>query len=331
MIQSLRWVAAKLFLFTIVTVVITIWLASTIGNFKLFDDPYRLTASFTDATGLLRGDVVKAAGVTVGRVDHIAIDRGIAQVTMTIDVDTPLPNNLGAEVRYRNLIGQRMITLVPVTGEEASGEFEDGDEIALERTKPAFDLSVLFNGLRPLIRSTNPEDINLVARELTKSLEGRGRDVESFLANLSAMSKTLVSKDAQLDQLLDGVNVVTEDLAGRDAQLRRTLADFGDFLGDLEASRDELDQALVTLDDAADKINRLVERNDENITASVEDLEVILDVVNDRREDLRAAVEALPTMLEAVERVTSYGEWQNVHLINVCRDETGECGMRGML
>jgi phospholipid/cholesterol/gamma-HCH transport system substrate-binding protein len=328
MMPSLRSVAIKLVLFTVVTIIVTVWLASAIGNFQLFAQPYELQAAFTDTTGLLRGDVVKAAGVTVGRVEEIGIDKGIARVTMSINEDNELPNNLGAEVRYRNLIGQRMITLVPLPEVEATGSFEPGDEIPLEHTKPAFDLSVLFNGLRPLIRSTNPDDINLVARELTKSFEGRGETVESFLSNLSAISQTVASKDAQLTQLLEGVNVVTEDLAGRDDQLRRTLASFSDFLGDLVASRDDLNAALKILDDAALEIRELVRRNDENITASLDDLEIILDAVNDRREDLRGAIEKLPGMLEAIERVNSYGQWQNTHLVNVCRDDTGECGGR---
>ena len=328
MMESLRWTMVKLFIFTLVTIIVTTWLASTIGNFKLFSSSYELHATFTDATGLLRGDVVKAAGVNVGRVDAISMERGIARVTMSIEADNDLPNNLGAEVRYRNLIGQRMITLVPAPGVEASGDFEPGDEISLERTRPAFDLSVLFNGLRPIIRSTDPDDINLVARELTKALEGKGDDVEAFLGNVTSLSNMLASKDAELSQLLDGVNVVTEDLAGRDAQLQNTLDRFNDFLGDLHRSRGDLDQALVTLDDAAKKINKLVKKNDKNITASLDDLAIILDVVNDRRKDLRGAVEALPAMLEAIERVTAYGEWQNIHLIDVCKDDTGTCGTR---
>lgn len=329
MIPSFRWVFVKLLIFTIVTIVITIQLAATIGNFKLFSEPYELTASFTDATGLLRGDVVKAAGVTVGRVETITVRDGIAEVTMTIEEHNVLPNNLGAEVRYRNLIGQRMITLVPATGVEATGDFADGDAITLDRTRPAFDLSVLFNGLRPLIRSTNPDDINLVARELTTALAGRGDEVESFLSNITDVSDMLASKDAELSELLDGVNVVTEDLAGRDAQLQRTLASFSNFLGDLDRSRGDLDRALTTLDEAALKINRFVKRNDENITGSLDSLAIVLDAVNDRREDLRGAIEALPAMLEGIERVNAYGEWQNVHLIDVCKDDTGTCGTRG--
>ncbi len=93
---------------------------------------------------------------------------------LSLDEGTQIPRGVGAEVRYRNLVGQRMVTLVETDSSE-SGFLSDGDSIPLERTKPAFDLSVLFNGLRPLIRSTDPEDINIVTREVVAALKGRGK------------------------------------------------------------------------------------------------------------------------------------------------------------
>lgn len=328
MTPSFRWVAVKLLAFTIVTIVVTTYLASIIGNFRLFAAPYEITAELTDASGLLRGDVVKAAGVTVGRVEEIGIRDGIAVVEMSIDEGTELPAGLGAEVRFRNLVGQRMITLVAPT--PAVGRTEPGDVIPLDRTEPAFDLSALFNGLRPLIRSTDPEDINIVTRALVKALSGRADEVEGFLANVGDISTSLASKDEELAVMLDALNEVTADLNGRDAQLQGTLGDLDDFLGDLQASRGELDAALVTLDDAATRLGRVVAHNDGNIEAEIDDLAVLLDAVEDKRKDLRGALRALPDMLVAVERVSSYGQWTNVHLVHVCKDDLGECGRRWM-
>ncbi|MDQ3952724.1 MAG: MCE family protein, partial [Actinomycetota bacterium] len=275
-----------------------------------------------------RGDVVKAAGVTVGRVEEIGIRDGIAIVTMSIDEDTELPARLGAQVRFRNLVGQRMITLDAPS--PALGRTEPGDVIPLDRTEPAFDLSALFNGLRPLIRSTNPEDINTVTRTLTRALSGRAEEVEGFLGNVADISTSLASKDRELAVMLDALNEVTGELNGRDAQLRATLSDLDDFLGDLQASRHELSAALVTLDDAATRLGRVVARNDSHIEAEIDDLAVLLDAVDDKRADLRGALRALPEMLIAVERVNSYGQWANIHLVHVCKDDTGECGKRWM-
>ena len=326
MMKSFRWTAVKLGLFTVVTAIVTVWLASIIGNFSPFTSSYEIEAEFSDATGLLVGDVVKAAGVDVGRVSDIRLDDGLAIVTIELDEGTEIPADVTAHIRFRNLIGQRMITFVQEG--ETSELLEAGDKILVADTDPAFDLTVLFNGLRPLIRSTSPRDINIVSTAVTRALEGRTRDVAAFLDHVAVISNTLASKDQQLDSLLKNVNVVAEDLAGRDAQLRATLADINDFFGDLEETRHELDEALVTLDDAAVRLRRLVKNNDENIRVELRDLATIVDAVDDKREDLRAAVRALPEMLVAVERVNSYGEWGMLHVVNVCKDDNGGCGGR---
>jgi len=324
--EPIRWLSVKLAVFTAFTIAVTVWLASTIGNYQFFSSPYRVTAEFSDASGLLSGDVVKAAGVTIGRVESIEIDDGIALVTMAIGEDSELPAELRAEIRFRNLIGQRMVTLID---EEPSEELlRDGDRIPLERTRPSFDLTVLFNGLRPLIRTTDPEDINTVARALTTALRGRADEVEGTLANISAVARVVAGRDRELSQLLENVNVLTGDLAGRDAQLRRTLANLDSFLGDVAASRADLDQALVTLDEAARRFGRIVARNDSNIRSEARDLAILLDVIEDRRGALRRVIRNLPEMLVAVERVTGYGEWSMIHLVHACKDDLGVCGTR---
>lgn len=327
MMASLRWTSIKLGIFTIVTILVTVWLAAIIGNLRLFSSPYTVTAQFSDASGLLIGDVVKTAGVTVGRVNDIRIENGIAVVDMSVDEGTELPEGMGAAIKFRNLVGQRMIVL---TGEgSTTGSMDDGYVIGLDETRPAFDLTALFNGLRPLIRSTNPGDINIVTREVTRALKGRGSQVESLLANLAAVSGMVADKDRELTSLLTSFNVLTEDLAGRDAQLGRTLESMGELLVHLAADRDALDAALVTLDDAATRLARIVDRNDAFIEAEVDDLAILLDAIDDRRGDLRKALSALPGMLAAVERAGSYGQWANIHLIHACKDDLGVCGTRG--
>ncbi len=189
--DGLSWISAKLIIFTAFTAAVTLWLASIIGNFQFFASPYEIKAEFTDATGLLNGDVVKAAGVTVGRVESIQVRNGLAIVTMSIDEDARIPADVEAEVRFRNLIGQRMIKLVQPETTTSEALLRDGDLISLDHTDPAFDLSDLFNGLRPLIRSTNPADINTVAREVTTALRGREDNLAGLLSNVSDISDML--------------------------------------------------------------------------------------------------------------------------------------------
>lgn len=325
--RSIRWTAVKLSIFTVVTVVITALLAAVIGNFQFFSHPYEIEAEFTDATGLLTGDVVKAAGVVVGRVADIQIDDGIAVVTLSIDDGIELPSHLAAQIRYRNLVGQRQVNLV---GRSASNDdtIEAGARIPLSRTEPALDLSVLFNGLRPLIRSTNPHDINIVSHELLTAFRGRSGEIESVIGNLDLLSRTVASRNTELTSLLRNLNLVTSDLNARGGELGRTLSNLNRLLADIDASKSDLSAALVNLNDAAVVLKRVVDKNDANIEAEVGDIATLVDAVNDKRKALRGAIRELPAMLAAVQRVTTYGQWANLHVINVCKDDTGKCGSR---
>jgi phospholipid/cholesterol/gamma-HCH transport system substrate-binding protein len=329
MTRGIGGVAFRLAIFTIVTIIVTVWLAAVIGNARLFSDPFEIKAEFKDATGLLPGDVVKAAGVTVGRVQDIVIDDGVALVTIGLDEGTEVPAGVRAEIRFRNLIGQRMVNLVEDDEVAGGGTLGSGDLLPVERNRSAFDLTVLFEGLRPLIRSTNPEDINLVSRALVQALEGREKDVAGVLGNVALLSDTLADSDREIASLLDNVNVVTSDLASRDEQLQRTLGNIHDFLGDVADARTELASALTELDGAADRLNRILRKNGKDIEVDLESLATILDAVDDKRADLRGALRALPEMLIAVERGNSYGEWSNLHVIHVCKDDFGTCGTRG--
>lgn len=328
MTGSIRWTALKLTIFTMVTIVVTMWLASLIGNFGVFSGPYEVRAEFADASGLLRGDVVKAAGVTVGRVEGTAVEDGVAVVTMSLDEDVELPQNLGAEIRFRNLVGQKMIALH--ADGPAVGRLGPKDVIPLDRTESAFDLGALFNGLRPVIRSTDPRDINLVANALTEALRGREDEVRSFLSNVADISETVADKDVQIDAVLGNLNVVTEDLNVRDAQLQRTLADFETFLTEVSQGRNDLVAALSTLDRSARIFRRIVNENRGNITGELEDLRTILAAVDEKRDDLRAALRALPEFLVAAQRATSYGQWSMLHVAHVCKEDLGTCGTKAL-
>lgn len=326
MTRGFKWIAVKLGIFTVVTIIVTVWLAAVIGNLRLGSSPYVVTAEFSDASGVLKGDAVKTAGVTIGRVQDIRVEDGIAKVDLSIDENVELPSGMSVAIRFRNLVGQRMVSFF---GEgDATASMSPGEVIPLDRTKPAFDLSALFNGLRPLIRSTAPGDINIVSREVLAALQGRSADLEGFLANVAEVSEMLASKDEQLSELLTGFDTVTADLAGRDEQLSTTLGSMNRFLTALSNDSESLDSALVTLDDASTRLRRIVARNDDRIAGSIDDLAVLLDAVDDKRGDLRAALRALPDMLIAVERSASYGQWSNIHLITVCKDDFGTCGRR---
>jgi phospholipid/cholesterol/gamma-HCH transport system substrate-binding protein len=97
----------KLLIFIVVTTLATSVLVATIGNLS-FTGKREYQAEFVDATGVVKGDDVRIAGVKVGTVDDIeVVDRNRALVTFTVEEGTELNESTHAAIRYRNLVGQR--------------------------------------------------------------------------------------------------------------------------------------------------------------------------------------------------------------------------------
>src|SRR6478672_7855683 len=103
-------------IFAIVTVLMTAVLGITISN-KTFGATNPYSAQFTDVTGLLAGDSVRAAGVRVGTVTSIkVVDDKYAQVGFNVDKDVHLTSSTKLEMRYLNLVGQRYVAVVEQPG-----------------------------------------------------------------------------------------------------------------------------------------------------------------------------------------------------------------------
>jgi phospholipid/cholesterol/gamma-HCH transport system substrate-binding protein len=326
----MRSTALKLGAFTLFTILVTFWLASIIGNLSLFSDTYEVNAVFSDATGILNGDPVKIGGVTVGKVTHFEVIDGEAHLTMQIQGDVDyLPENTEAEVKYRNLLGQRVINLVQPE-QPSSAELADGDTIPVERTTPALDLSVVFEHLRPLIQSTNPEEINQVARAVLKVFKGREGDLAAVLGNVGDLTHTLAGGDQRLGRLVTDLNAVTKVLNSQSGNIRTSLSRFTELMESLARATPTISNVVDRLNAASTKFGGILTRNRANLDSEIADLSTILSIVDENLKPLDKVAKNLKEVLLATARSQSYGEWWNLYVTSLC-PETGTGGCTGLV
>src|SRR5918995_6755674 len=80
----------KLLVFIVITTIATGLLVVTIGNVS-FSGSKEYKAEFVDATGVVKGDDIRIAGVKVGSVNDVEIiDRTRALVTFDVQDDSPV-------------------------------------------------------------------------------------------------------------------------------------------------------------------------------------------------------------------------------------------------
>ena len=93
------------------------YLSIKLGKVELLGgDYYRVAAVFDSVSGLKPGASVEIAGVSVGSVDEIALDRkqqGRARVWLRMHSGVTLQEDVIASVRTRGIIGDKFILLRP--------------------------------------------------------------------------------------------------------------------------------------------------------------------------------------------------------------------------
>ena len=302
----------KLLVFMLVTTLATGVLVVTIGNLD-FGTTREYRAEFTDATGVVKGDDIRIAGVKVGTVKKVEIaDRTRALVTFSVQDTTALSRATRADIRYRNLVGQRYISLSNEIGD--SQQLAEGSTIPVAQTSPALDLTVLFNGFKPLFEALTPSDINQLSYEIVQVFQGEGGTLEGLLSHTASVTSTLADRDQIISALIDNLNEVLDHLGSRDDQLNRLITTFRTFVGGLKDDRQAILGSLDQISTLSVETADLVDGIREPFVEDVKQLRAVAENLDRNKAEIDRALQVLPIKLEKVGRTAIYGSWFNFYL-----------------
>jgi phospholipid/cholesterol/gamma-HCH transport system substrate-binding protein len=219
---------------------------------------WRLQASFAEAEGVVAQDDVDVSGVQVGKVLGVAPDgRNGALVTMEIDGDVHLRNDVKAYTRPKSLIGEKYVELIR-TPRSTAPIIGNGFRIARARTGQAIEIDDIMNMLDPQTRAS----LSASLRELGVAVDGRGQDinqsipaVEQTAANLRPIAQIEERRQQQLNRILVDLATILQTLAEEQDALGRVV-DSGDTAISAIAQRDQdlagtvqqADKLVISLD-----------------------------------------------------------------------------------
>jgi phospholipid/cholesterol/gamma-HCH transport system substrate-binding protein len=310
----------KLVIFIVVTTLATGVLVVMIGNLS-FGASREYKAEFVDATGVVKGDDIRVAGVRVGTVKDIEIvDRTRALVTFSVDEDTAVTGATNAAIRYRNLVGQRYITLTQEIGD--SERLEEGATIPVSQTSPALDLTVLFNGFKPLFQALSPSDLNKLSYEIIQVFQGEGGTLESLLSHTASVTQTLAARDEVISALIDNLNDVLDHIGDRDDQLSELISTFRVFVGGLKDDRKAILGSLDQISALSSQTAGLVDGIREPFVEDIEQLRRVAENLDRNKGEIDRALQVLPIKLNKVGRTAIYGSWFNFYLCTFKADVT---------
>ena len=128
--------------FVLIGLVAILYLALQVGSNRWAGDYYSLYARFLDAGGLNEGSSVQIAGVKVGTIGSITLNRDqmVAMVELKLPTDLILDDDTIASIKSTGLIGDKFLSLSP----GGSGLALEPGEVIVD-TESAIDIESLIS------------------------------------------------------------------------------------------------------------------------------------------------------------------------------------------
>ncbi|NKQ56225.1 MCE family protein [Amycolatopsis sp. K13G38] len=309
----------KILIFAAVTVLLTGILAATIANTE-FGSTSSYTARFTDASGLHEGDDVRIAGVKVGQVDKIttvpqADGRLLADVHFTVSAAYRIPAAATVTVKYRNLVGQRYLT-VDTTVDEGK-PLPSGGMIPPERTQPALNLTVLFNGFKPLFQALDPQQINQLSFEIIQVFQGEGGTIESLLTHTASLTSAIADKDKVIGEVIDNLNSVLGTVNDNGPRMGDLIDRTQELVTGLAQQRQPIGDAMSALSTLTNVTSGFVQDVRPSLKNDIAQLGILSTTLSDSAPLLNDLLNKMPGNLDKFIRTLSYGSWYNYFLCNM--------------
>ncbi|MFZ2173547.1 MAG: MlaD family protein [Rhodococcus sp. (in: high G+C Gram-positive bacteria)] len=289
-------------------------------------------ALFTDAQGVTPGSDVTIAGVRVGKVNSVEIvdgDAGTATALVDFQVqrDQELPADTSIAIRYGDLLGVRYLDLS--AGSPGAGRLREGETIPLARTKPALDLTSLFNGFKPLFDAIDPQQVNDLATEVVAVFDGRKASMETLLKRVTDVTSNLANHDQVIGELIGNLETVVGTAAARAPELSHLVDSLTEFTGMLAENNDVL---IDTLDQSA-AVSRsalqIIDGRVPELTRSVDRLNSLTGAMLGANPQFDHLMTAMPRFFASVNRAGEYGSWLNIYLCTFIVNVDGRQGAVG--
>lgn len=284
------------------------------GNAGAFAETYELTARFTDATGLAPNDEVRLAGVRIGKVDGVRVNRGQAVVTMRIDDRFTIPEGSTFRLRWRNLLGQRFMDIVPPAGAAPDGPaIEPEAEVGADATAAAADLSMLLNNTEPLLSRLDIPTLNRVMATLAQALSGREAVVGAAIDDAASLVAALDGRATAIGRSLNNLDRLVTGIASRDAEIERFLDAFSTTATVLAEQSEGLGLTIAQTSSLAGVLDAVLEATEADFDRILDQAVAVLDQLVADQDALREGIRTLPWATAAISRVTDEGRWFQVY------------------
>jgi phospholipid/cholesterol/gamma-HCH transport system substrate-binding protein len=313
--RSVLVAGSKLAVFAAVSLVVTATLVVIMGKLGT-GETREYSAIFRNASLLQKGDDVRVAGVIVGKVRKVEIvQTDKAKVDFTVVKDLPLTTATEVEIRYLNLVGDRYLAVK--RGDRRDAEpLRPGRTLPESHTRPALDLSALYNGFAPLFNALEPKQVNELSLNLVRVLQGEGGTIEDLVRETASLTTTIADRDRLVGEVIDNLDETLGTVDAKRSQVVQLVAQLRRWVRGLAEDRVQIGRSVVDISSLTELLADFLVDGRPVLKRDIAELRRLARTLS--REETRKVINQiltnLPEMMEDQTRTGTYGSWYNYYV-----------------
>lgn len=195
----------RLGIFFAVTLVVAVIILEMVGVADFFKPGYKIHADFKTVQELKKGDLVKMAGVEIGRVDSISLTNEKVRVTMKIKKsDAEVRTDSKATIKFTGLLGQNFVAID--FGTAGSPKATANTTLtAVEQPDLSSIMAKLDNvagDIQGLTKSFSPDNLAPLFGPITDFMKNNTTNLSAILENTRAVSEQVANGRGTVGKLL---------------------------------------------------------------------------------------------------------------------------------
>ncbi|PTL59555.1 MlaD family protein [Paraconexibacter algicola] len=336
-VNNLRGKTLGLVGFTVVCILMFLYLYVSAGGRLRLDDPYNAKALLPDSFNVVPNADVRRDGVKIGRVNTVEPKGSLSEISFEIEKEGQqfLYRDATVKVRTKTLVGESYIEIEP--GTQSAGELPSGSVLPLEATQESVPLERILSTVDPATRrqirrnlrglggglEDKGDELNATfgamkpavasGGRLMNVLEPQRRELAALVDNTGEVLEAFGEREAAFRGLVTDAKTTAEAVAARDARLRESISELPETLDRARTSVGRLSafagRATPTVRDlklaSVDLAPAVRDLGPTAKSARVlfDELQPFLDRFNPVLEELRPAANSLSTLVRPLDTV----------------------------
>jgi virulence factor Mce-like protein len=261
-------------------------------------------AQFSEAAGLQPDDPVRVAGVKVGKVEGLKLEKGAVTVEFRVS-DAFVGDQSEAAIKIETVLGAKYLALVP----RGATELDPDKPIPVARTASPYDVVEAFADLSTTVEQLDATQLANSFEVLSQTFADTPDEVRTSLQGLARLSDTISSRDAQLGQLLTATRKVSQVLADRNGEFTQLIVDSNTLLTEVQRRRELIDSILQSTQQLSQQLSGLVADNRATLTPALQQLSTVTDILSRNRAALAQTINKLAPFVRVFTNTLGNGRW----------------------